>query len=1142
MPAAAPATLQESLRQPYQRATWTGDHGLLRQLFAQTVIFNLPHAVEVSGDMARQVLQLGTITLADGKRLGIFEVELKSATTQIARNRVGLRELLRSSIDEATIHGALAFYYHPKIGEYRFSFIARQSRIEADGSATSNETHPKRYTYVLGPGELCRTPAERLGLLAAQAGSAALPDLIDAFSVEKLTREFYQQLQHWYFWALGHVRFPEDAPKDAEGRDSLSLIRLLTRLIFVWFLKEKGLVPANLFDAGALEKLLRDFSPAGAKAKNSVYYRAVLQNLFFATLNSESDQRGWAREGQNMMAHSLYRFRDDFASAATALDLFKDIPFLNGGLFECLDKDLGEGAKPRYVRIDGFSRREDSQPTVPDFLFFGPGQDADLSAFYEEKKPGKKSRPARVRGLISILHDFKFTIEENTPLDEDVALDPELLGRVFENLLAAYNPETQVTARKQTGSFYTPREIVDYMTGQALFYALRQKVKELPDLDIRLTAALAHDNAPNPFNSVETGKLIAALDDLKILDPACGSGAFPMGVLHRLVHLLGKLDPGNARWKKRQLDKVAEITDPEIREIFRHDVEEAFAKNELGYGRKLYLIENCLYGVDIQPIAAQITKLRFFISLVVEQRADPAAPNRGIRPLPNLETKIVAANTLLGIARPGQQMLRNLDIDTKEAELRHVRDDHFLARTPKKKAKCREDDARLRKEIAALLKEDGWDSDTAKKLSAWDPYDQNTHADFFDNEWMFGLTDGFDIVIGNPPYVSALEFVRIYGAEKRDQLTAQHKTAKGAYDVFVPFIEKGVCLCSDRGVLSYITPNKYLSAQYAVELRAWLLEHASLLNLLDVSPLNVFEEAAVYPVVSIFRRGVHDSSDVTVLTPRSRSMARFDTAEFKTTRVPIAWLRLLPENIWGFLLSPNLALAPRVIAATKPLSRLGEVNATTTAAEADQYGNFLSSVQSRGALKVVNTGTIERFISLWGVAPMTHQGSKLLTPWLSLNGASVNDRRAEMYRSPKIIFAKMAKECEAFLDAEGEFASLNTNCFYAPRDGVKLKVACGIFNSRMFMCLYDLFFGALRMSGGYYQFQAPQLRVIPMPRLTGRLALQVEELVDQILAAKRADARADTSAWEAEIDRHVYALYGLTPEEIKIVEGGSTNH
>ena len=182
-------------------------------------------------------------------------------------------------------------------------------------------------------------------------------------------------------------------------------------------------------------------------------------------------------------------------------------------------------------------------------------------------------------------------------------------------------------------------------------------------------------------------------------------------------------------------------------------INEAFERNELDYGRKLYLIENCIYGVDIQPIATQIAKLRFFISLIVEQKIDDTRENRGVRPLPNLETKFVAANTLLDVEKPAQMTLRNPEIDGKEKALEEVRRRHFTARTPRTKDRYRNRDAELRAEISALLQQDGFPSETTEKISAWDPYDQNTTADFFDPEWMFGITDGFDVVIGNPPYV-----------------------------------------------------------------------------------------------------------------------------------------------------------------------------------------------------------------------------------------------------------------------------------------------------------------------------------------------------------------------------------------------------
>lgn len=293
-----------------------------------------------------------------------------------------------------------------------------------------------------------------------------------------------------------------------------------------------------------------------------------------------------------------------------------------------------------------------------------------------------------------------------------------------------------------------------------------------PSLGTRLRHLFSYTTGPHPFDERETSALIEAIDHLKLLDPACGSGAFPMGALHKLVFILHKLDPDNARWKAKQIAKANEIPDTTVREKVVKDIEESFNRNELDYGRKLYLIENCIYGVDIQPIAVQIAKLRAFIALIVDERVDDKRENRGIRPLPNLETKFVAANTLIGIEKPAQMLIRNPAIEKKEKELGEVRRNLFTARTRETKEKYRKRDAALRKEIGDLLKHDGWRASTANQLAAWDPYDQNTHAEFFDAEWMFGVTDGFNVVIGNPPYGAS------YSCEQKEYFQKNYLSAK----------------------------------------------------------------------------------------------------------------------------------------------------------------------------------------------------------------------------------------------------------------------------------------------------------------------------------------------------------------------------
>ena len=386
-------------------------------------------------------------------------------------------------------------------------------------------------------------------------------------------------------------------------------------------------------------------------------------------------------------------------------------------------------------------------------------------------------------------------------------------------------------------------------------------------VDSKLRHLLAYNDEPHQFTDTEVEHLIAAIDTFKILDPACGSGAFPMGILHKLVFLLGKLDPRNAQWRQRQIDRVQgaiaaseKIDDSTFRESAINELEaeidsinEAFERNELDYGRKLYLIENCIYGVDIQPIATQIAKLRFFISLIVEQKIDDTRENRGVRPLPNLETKFVAGNTLLDVEKPAQLLLRNPEVDRKEKALEEVRRRHFTARTPRTKERYRQRDADLRAEISALLQSDGFPSETTEKIAAWDPYDQNATADFFDPEWTFGITDGFNVVIGNPPYVRQEKI-----KDLKPALRKRYTCYTGAADLYVYFYERGLQLLSIDGIHTFICSNSWLDVNYGAPLQKYqkyVLDTTNGAVICHSEAEREFESADINTIVSVLRNG-----------------------------------------------------------------------------------------------------------------------------------------------------------------------------------------------------------------------------------------------------------------------------------------------
>ena len=446
-------TLQALFSSPYQRNSWLEMLGTL----LPTKQFATPFFRENS--TVAHFYQLGSIDLAGGKQLGVYEIKTQPET-QLQRNRVQMRQLVAKECRSRIYDGALAVYYDDR-KRWRFSFISMEYKLNEQGQLDRSESAPKRYTYLLGEGAQIRTAVQRFSKLSQQT---TLQDLIDAFAVAQLNKEFYQKLFEWYEDAKTRVVFPNDLQVEEDDHKSTSLIRLLTRLLFVWFIKEKQLINADLFDDEKVRTLIH-------WDKDSSYYKAILQNLFFATLNQEIADRGFRNLSRSSpysnsyLVTNRYRYRDHLRASdeQPIIDLFARIPFLNGGLFECLDREATAEeqaqAHPRKenkaIRIDGFSDRADNALHLPNELFFHK----------DENEPG----------LIDLFQQYQFTAEESTPVDQEVALDPELLGQVFENLLAAYNPETGVTARKQTGSFYTPREIVNYMVDEALVALLSER-------------------------------------------------------------------------------------------------------------------------------------------------------------------------------------------------------------------------------------------------------------------------------------------------------------------------------------------------------------------------------------------------------------------------------------------------------------------------------------------------------------------------------------------------------------------------------------------------------------------------------------------------------------------------------------------
>jgi adenine-specific DNA-methyltransferase len=720
---------------------------------------------ELNEDLRERVDHIRLIArkeLEDIITFNVYAIKLREEINERSSKKRQF-QIAKDILRAYSLSAGLFIFYTEEGKPFRFSLVFR----EAYGTKAVYSPY-KRYTYFVSPEFPNKTFIKQVGTCEFKN----LNEIKSAFSVQPLTKEFYDEIQTWFYHALKNYGYGKEIFFPGGSKEE-NLIRLITRLMFVWFIKQMGLIPNKLFDPKELKNIVKDFG------KGHNYYNAILQNLFFATLNRPINERGWAKdEGfpKNRRTYGvkgLYRYEDKFLiTPKEVLKLFEDIPFINGGLFDCLDKDS------QY--IDGFSRNRRKQAKVPDKYFF---QEEEIITDLSKFGLGKK----RFRGLISIFKDYNWTTDESSPIDQEVALDPELLGKVFENLLASYNPETATTARKATGSYYTPKEIVDYMVEESLKEYFKKNKTNLSEEKIE---KLFYQEEPDLSDEERKG-LVQAIADVKIIDPACGSGAFCVGALHKLVEILNKIDPKNELWKLEQMQRMMEEISEKGKDISKEEMQyliEVFneQRNYPDYARKLYLIQKCIYGVDIQNIAVQLTKLRFFLTLILDQKPDKNRENFGILPLPHLETKFVCANTLIGLER--LVSLKPKEIAKIEKDLKRIREKYFRVRDRKQKLELEKRDKKLRKDLAKLLKKNRWKNKDVKKIASFDILDPTARADWFDPAWMFVVVDGFDIVIGNPPYVRQEKIKK----EKPLLQKQGYEVFTSTADLYVYFYEKGL--------------------------------------------------------------------------------------------------------------------------------------------------------------------------------------------------------------------------------------------------------------------------------------------------------------------------------------------------------------
>lgn len=1176
--------------------------------------------------------------------LEVFEVH----HTSLNDARVGIaKDAFRMLLHHSYCNRALVAFVPSEGGQWRFSLLQMEAEInDRTNRIQRSYSNPRRYSFLLGENSAIKTPTQFLiekgRVRERQEGNKRLSpfeDLVYRFSIEALTKEFYNKLYNWFLWAKDRrsgVTFPNKIETDTDDRDKMEvkMIRLITRMLFVWFIKQKHLVPGNLFDIDFLATILRNFHPEATD--NGDYYNAILQNLFFATLNQEFDGRKLLTTYKNKSPYYSNKqlYRDTDKSYFTfpveerekhIKELFKEIPYLNGGLFECLDKyELDENDKIKQVaNYDGFSHENikssngnfKKKAFIPNALFFSTEHHETVTIKEATADKPEETQDITVMGLIELFKQYNFTVEENTTSDVEVSLDPELLGRVFENLLAAYNPETQESARKSTGSYYTPREIVDYMVEESLIAYLSGECGH-DEAEMRsLVKGDSHQTVAQP------DKVIEDLKNIKVLDPACGSGAFPIGVLLKITDIIERLTP------EGQFNR---------------------------YDTKLEIIKKCIYGVDIQPIAMLICKLRFFISLICDCEKDPSKPNFGIIPLPNLETKFVAANSLLPakVKAFDNDWTQDDHLRQLQKELLELRQGIFDLRTHaakrnnkiKDREKCHEIKAyirqnatqpnaekvaRLEKQIAdceAQLplyegecwveemvstqtslfeaaepslfrcdvnkeKRDKLQADIKKAKAAlekelnktvptgfeaavdevteWDPYNQNAVAPFFDAEWMFGIgvddahdgekrpsKQGFDIVIGNPPYIS-------HDNIPSNTPCSIFQCFEPFADIYCYFYEKGISILASGGILTYITSNSFLRANYGLPLRQLIHEKCDILQIIDIEGTQVFGSAVVNTAISSFKKSKNESTAIIV----NAEWLKCSIDDFVKTNMFEYRQCDFDLQPWTLSKPMDLDIRRKIEKAGKTLEdlntkiRLGLATGDNNAfiLNEEQKQKFISqNLKNAEIIKPVIRGQdIKRYchsaplyllltkngIDVQNEYPIIYNyldsfGEKFKQRgakgqhWSNLRACAFFDD----FKKEKIIWIELTDTGRFSLSRKEEYL-LNSAYFLLPPLSFNAMFLLGVLNSSIIRFFVKQIaatsgMGTLRWINNY-------IKLIPVPEATAAQQQPIIDIVDKILSVKKVNSNADTSKWEKQIDVLAYDLYGLNEDEIRIVEGRS---
>lgn len=747
----------------------------------------------------------------------------------------------------------------------------------------------------------------------------------------------------------------------------------------------------------------------------SSYYRSKLEILFFETLNKEI----------------LERQHGDTTT-----------PYLNGGLFDISSTDFFN----------------DQKLTFPNGYF---------------------------NQLFETLSKYNFTVDESSPEFQQVAIDPEMLGRIFESLLSEEIDEVTGSSKKKvTGAFYTPREIVNYMCEQSILEYLRTKVPDSPDRDkrfeelIRLPETIFRDQDQNkrrdwkPYSEA----IIKALDGdgqdpLTILDPAVGSGAFPMGMLHLLTKIYGRLD---SKYEKN-ISKL-----------------------------KRSILSKSLYGVDIEQTAIEICRLRAWLSIIVD-----IPESEEVEPLPNLDFKFVCANTLFPLDNPHQDSLFD-DHQLKE-KLISIRNDYYKTNIKSKKIK-------LQTEYTNLTSNSGlFDSMKTQQLKSYHPFDIGSSAEFYDPDLMSGI-EKFDIVIGNPPYIDSETMVKNGLLKEREFISKNYKFASGNWDIYIAFFERGLGLLKRDGNLIYITPDKWISKNFGLNFRKSNLSHFK--NITHVGR-NVFESAKVDSIITHITNKNIDSIEVGDFS--REEYESINVVDKSTLSEPYSFDVLLSKNL-GFI---NFCDAGKI--SVKEFLVCENACATSDCYLLKEWIEESPSNPSEEYFKLVNTGTLDKYFTRWGLKPMTYLKDKYEKPVVSKKNFS-NQFQNSYYKKtilPKLIIKGLTK-LDVALDLAGEVIPGKSTLIFTSTDLDKLKILSGILNSSLPIRYIKEKYSSSSYNGGV-NFTKDMLNDFPFPSDGSGYKKKILNYVNEILKINNLEGSLELLK---NVDICTFLLYGFTHSQM----------